>query len=147
MIRTLRVTVNGHEYDVTVEDRTDPGTSFYPQPGSMVMPSPPSAPPPSRESAGTAPAGGGAAVPPPPATAAGVQPALATGAVLAPMSGVLVEILVTQGQQVSDGETVAIIEAMKMKTPLVVEQGGTVASIDAAVGDGVQVGQQILSIS
>ncbi|HHV21595.1 MAG TPA: biotin/lipoyl-binding protein [Propionibacterium sp.] len=141
MIRTLRVTVNGHEYDVTVEDRTDPGTSFYPQPGSMVMPSPPSAPMPSRE------APPGPVTPPPPATTAGVQPALATGAVQAPMSGVLVEILVTQGQQVSDGETVAIIEAMKMKTPIVVQQGGTVASVDVAVGDGVQVGQQILSIA
>lgn len=139
MLRTLRVTVDGHEYQVTVEDLTDAGTQFYPQPGSMVTPSPStpvSASPPPAPS-----------TPAPSATAAAaVQPA-ATGAVLAPMSGVLVEILVKEGQEVAAGETVAIIEAMKMKTPIVVDHGGTVASIDVAVDDGVQVGQTILTIT
>lgn len=136
MIRTLRVTVNGHAYDVTVEDRTDTGNRLYPQPGSMTAPAAPS-------DTTTTPATG---LPTPPA-AAGVQPTLATGAVLAPMSGVLVELLVTQGQQVSAGETVAIIEAMKMKTPIVVEEGGTVATVEVAVGDGVQVGQTIVTLT
>lgn len=136
MLRTLRVTVNGHEYDVTVEDRTDTPGNLYPQPGFMA--SPPSAPPP--QSAASAPS----AAPPPSAPASSAS---ATGAVLAPMSGVIAEVLVSQGQSVADGEAVAVMEAMKMKTPIVVDKGGTVASIDVAVGDGVQVGQTILTIS
>lgn len=141
MIRTLRVTVNGHEYDVTVEDRTDTGNKLYPQPGSMTVPTAvPAESDPARTTASPTPSAQ-------PASAAGVQPTLATGAVLAPMSGVLVELLVTEGQQVSAGETVAVIEAMKMKTPIVVEGGGTVASLAVAVGDGVQVGQTILTLT
>lgn len=139
MIRTLRVTVNGHAYDVTVEDRTDTGNQLYPQPGSMAPLAPPLPP--------TAPSAGSSPPPLAPSAAAGVQPTLATGAVMAPMSGVLVELLVAQGQQVSGGETVAVIEAMKMKTPIVVEAGGTIASIDVTVGDGVQVGQTILTLT
>lgn len=138
MIRTLRVTVNGHEYDVTVEDRTDTeGNRLYPQPGSMVPPS--SSPPTTPSPAPSASVGAG--------PSASAPSASATGAVLAPMSGVLVEILVKVDQEVADGETVAVIEAMKMKTPIVVERGGTVASIDVAEGDGVQVGQSILTIA
>lgn len=141
MLRTLRVTVDGHEYQVTVEDLTDAGTQFYPQPGSMVTPTASGAPAP-------APAPSSSGPPAQPAsTSAQVHPTLATGAVLAPMSGVLVEILVKQGQEVSDGETVAVIEAMKMKTPIVVDHGGTIATIDAAVDDGVQVGQTIMTIT
>lgn len=136
MIRTLRVTVNGHVYDVTVEDRTDTGNRLYPQPGSMT--------PTASDTMTPSP---GLPLPTPAPAAAGVQPTLATGAVLAPMSGVLVELLVTPGQQVSAGETVAIIEAMKMKTPIVVEEGGTIVTVDVTVGDGVQVGQTIVTLT
>lgn len=133
MLRTLRVTVDGHEYQVTVEDLTDTGNQLYPQPGSMSMPM---APPPQQ------PPGPPPAQQPPPAPLAS-----GAGAVSSPMSGVLVELLVAVGQPVAPGDTVAVIEAMKMKTPVAVQQGGTVASIDVAVNDAVQVGQTLLTIS
>ena len=138
MIRTLRVTVDGHEYQVTVEDLTDTSTQLYPAPGSMTVPLP------------TPPPVGASPLPPTPPAAAPASAesgVAAAGAVIAPMSGVLVEILVQQGQQVPDGATVAVIEAMKMKTPVVVKQGGTVQSVSTAAGDGIQVGQTILTLS
>lgn len=139
MLRTLRVTVDGHEYQVTVEDLTDANNQLYPAPGSMTVPLPP---PPGVGASPLPPA------PPPPAAPAAAESGVAAaGAVIAPMSGVLVELLVSQGQQVPDGATVAVIEAMKMKTPVVVKQGGTVQSVSAAVGDGIQAGQTILTLS
>lgn len=149
MLRTLRVTVDGHEYQVTVEDLTDANNQLYPAPGSMTVPLP------QQPGIGAPPAAPPQPPPPPPAAAAampvaaesGAAAAAPAGAVIAPMSGVLVEILVSQGQQVPDGATVAVIEAMKMKTPVVVAQGGTVQSVSAAVGDGIQVGQTILTLS
>lgn len=63
------------------------------------------------------------------------------------MSGVVVELLTAVGKQVAPGDAVAVIEAMKMKTPIVVEKEGTVASIDVSVGDAVQVGQSLMTIS
>lgn len=138
MIRTLRVTVDGHEYQVTVEDLTDTSNQLYPAPGSMTVPLP------------TPPPVGASPLPPTPPAAAPASAesgVAAAGAVIAPMSGVLVEILVQQGQQVPDGATVAVIEAMKMKTPVVVKQGGTVQSVSTAAGDGIQVGQTILTLS
>ena len=131
MQRQLRVTVDGHEYQVTVEDLTDTGSMLYPQPGTMSP------------TATSAPAEAGPASSP----TASALPSAAAGTVLAPMTGVLVELLVTIGKHVSAGDTVAVVEAMKMKTPIVVEQTGTVASLDLAVGDPVQVGQPILTLS
>jgi glutaconyl-CoA/methylmalonyl-CoA decarboxylase subunit gamma len=136
MLRQLRITVDGHEYNVTVEDLTDTGNQLYPQHGSMVVTPPPaSAPAPQPvEQGGVSPTVG--------------APALPVGnSLVAPMSGVVVEVMVSVGQQVSAGETVAVIEAMKMKTPIVMQQSGTVAAINASVGDAVQVGQAILTLS
>lgn len=132
MQRQLRVTVDGHEYHVTVEDLTDSGNMLYPEPSTM---SPAAV---LATAAEASPASSSAASP---------VPAASAGAVIAPMSGVLVEILVSAGRQVSAGDTVAVVEAMKMKTPIVVEQAGTVESIELAVGDPVQVGQTILTLS
>ena len=44
------------------------------------------------------------------------------------------------GQAVKRGDTVIILEAMKMEIPVVAPQDGTVASIDVAVGDAVEAG-------
>lgn len=140
MIRSLRVTVDGHEYTVTVEDLTDADNQLYPHPGSMA--------PPALPAAGPTPASASPASPSRPSPTPGQATAgPADGAVVAPMSGVVVEVNVSAGQQVTPGQTVAVLEAMKMKTPIVVETAGTVESVTVSVGDGVQVGQQILTLS
>ena len=52
-----------------------------------------------------------------------------------PMPGLVVAISVTEGQQVRAGETIAIVEAMKMENVLRAERDATVAKINAHPGD------------
>ncbi|MDI1282297.1 acetyl/propionyl/methylcrotonyl-CoA carboxylase subunit alpha [Brevundimonas sp.] len=57
--------------------------------------------------------------------------------VLSPMPGLVVSIAVVPGQEVKTGETVAIIEAMKMQNILKAEHDGVVKSVGARAGDPV----------
>ncbi|MGA0546541.1 biotin carboxylase N-terminal domain-containing protein [Brevundimonas sp. VNH65] len=57
--------------------------------------------------------------------------------ILSPMPGLVVAIAVTPGQEVKEGETVAIIEAMKMQNILKAERDAVVKSIGAKAGDPV----------
>jgi len=57
--------------------------------------------------------------------------------VLSPMPGLVVSIPVTIGQEVKTGETVAIIEAMKMQNILKAERDGVIKAIGAKAGDPV----------
>ena len=56
---------------------------------------------------------------------------------LSPMPGLVVDIPVVEGQEVKTGETVAIIEAMKMQNILKAERDGKVKSVKAKAGDPV----------
>lgn len=144
MQKRLRITVDGQVYDVTVDDLTDDsGSQLYPAPGSMST-SMAAAPPGSAAAAESAqPAHLSSTT----AAAPAVAPdAAGSGAVISPMTGVLASVLVSVGQQVSSGDTVAVIEAMKMKTPLVTELSGTVAAISVAEGGAVEAGQTVLTL-
>ncbi|GAA0004715.1 hypothetical protein BDS110ZK4_60820 [Bradyrhizobium diazoefficiens] len=55
---------------------------------------------------------------------------------LCPMPGLIVSIAVTEGQEVKAGETLAVVEAMKMQNVLRAEQDGTVKKIYATAGGG-----------
>jgi propionyl-CoA carboxylase alpha chain len=57
--------------------------------------------------------------------------------VLSPMPGLVVAVPVTVGQEVKSGETVAIIEAMKMQNILKAERDGVVKAVSAKAGDPV----------
>ena len=50
-------------------------------------------------------------------------------------------------QKVSKGDTVIILEAMKMEIPVVAPEDGTVASIDVAVGDAVEAGAVMATLN
>jgi len=63
---------------------------------------------------------------------------------LSPMPGLLAQIAVAVGQQVTAGERLAVIEAMKMENILVAERDGVVAAVDAEVGESLAVDQPIL---
>ncbi|MFN3657747.1 MAG: acetyl-CoA carboxylase biotin carboxylase subunit [Pseudolabrys sp.] len=64
--------------------------------------------------------------------------------VLCPMPGLVVSIAVKQGQEVKAGETVAVVEAMKMENVLRAEIDGTVKKIHAKPGDSLAVDAVIL---
>jgi len=63
---------------------------------------------------------------------------------LSPMPGLLIDVLVKEGDTVSAGDSLAIVEAMKMENVLKAERNGTIASIVAAVGSTLDVDQKIL---
>jgi propionyl-CoA carboxylase alpha chain len=66
---------------------------------------------------------------------------------LCPMPGLVVSIAVTEGQEVKAGETLAIIEAMKMQNVLRAEQDGTVKTIAAVPGATLAVDALILEFA
>jgi len=66
---------------------------------------------------------------------------------LSPMPGLLVSVAVEVGQEVKSGETLAVIEAMKMENILRAERDGTVAKLNAKPGDSLSVDQIILEFA
>ncbi len=67
--------------------------------------------------------------------------------VLCPMPGLVVSIAVKEGQEVKAGETVAVVEAMKMENVLRAEIDGTVKTINAKPGDSLAVDAVILEFA
>ncbi|HSP50559.1 MAG TPA: acetyl/propionyl/methylcrotonyl-CoA carboxylase subunit alpha [Pseudolabrys sp.] len=67
--------------------------------------------------------------------------------VLCPMPGLVVSIAVKEGQEVKAGETVAVVEAMKMENVLRAEIDGTVKKINAKPGDSLAVDAVILEFT
>lgn len=68
------------------------------------------------------------------------------GDVRSPFSGTVVEISVGEGQEVMAGDRVAVMEAMKMQTPILSEIDGIVTALHARKGDALQPGAKILKI-
>jgi propionyl-CoA carboxylase alpha chain len=68
-------------------------------------------------------------------------------AVRCPMPGLVVSIAVTEGQEVKAGETLAVVEAMKMENVLRAERDGTVKTIHAKPGDSLAVDAVILEFA
>lgn len=66
--------------------------------------------------------------------------------ILAPLPGVILEILVNKGDKVSLGQKVAVLEAMKMENNIESDIEGTVIEIKANKGDSIMQGDVILVI-
>ena len=86
-----------------------------------------------------------------PKAAPAAAPAASAGAgsikVEAGAAGKVFKIEASVGQAVKKGDTVVIIEAMKMEIPVVAPEDGTVASIDCAVGDPVEAGAALATLN
>ena len=82
------------------------------------------------------------------ANAAAPAPAAggAAKAVTTPLPGTVMKIEVKVGQAVKAGETIAILEAMKMETPVASDVDGVVSSIAVSVGDVVGEGDTLVMI-
>jgi len=66
--------------------------------------------------------------------------------VRADMVANVMEIYVTEGADVSPGDTIVLLESMKMEIPVIAEQAGKVSRLAVSVGDVVQEGDLIISI-
>ena len=106
------VTVNGEDYKVEME----PGKA--PEKPKVARPVAAAAPAASSESAGSAPVN-------------------ANNAVKAPLPGTIIEIKVNVGDEVNAGDTVVILEAMKMANNLTAEKSGKVTAVCVQPGQSV----------
>ena len=66
---------------------------------------------------------------------------------LCPMPGLVVSVNVREGQEVKSGETLAVVEAMKMENVLTAERDGTVSKINAKKGDSLALDDVILEFA
>lgn len=89
------------------------------------------------------------ASPAPAAAPAPAAPKAAAGAkvVEAPLPGTITKVLVKPGQALKAGETVCMMEAMKMENSITVEFAGTVKSVLVEVGAQVQSGQALVELA
>jgi acetyl-CoA/propionyl-CoA carboxylase biotin carboxyl carrier protein len=70
--------------------------------------------------------------------------AMGGGAVVAPMQGTIVKVLVEEGQEVAANEAVCILEAMKMESEIRAQRGGRVAKILVKAGETVRSGEPLV---
>ncbi|WP_064093808.1 biotin/lipoyl-binding carrier protein [Rossellomorea aquimaris] len=66
--------------------------------------------------------------------------------ITASMAGTVLNILAEQGKEVSVGETVLMLESMKMEIPVEVEIAGKISEVKVNVGDFVNEGDVLLVI-
>ena len=143
-------TINGKKYEVEVEkleaykslDRNGVAAPAAPVLPASAPVQRPAAPAPAPVAAAPAPAPASAAAPAPKAAA----PAGAT-TVEAPMPGKILNIKVSAGQAVKFGETVIVMEAMKMETEIVAPADGTVSKILVKAGDSVDTGAALVALN
>ena len=65
---------------------------------------------------------------------------------ISPMAGKVVALPVAEGDLVEEGQTVIIVEAMKMENDLKAHKAGTIASIPVAAGQAVEIGDVLVVI-
>ncbi len=80
-------------------------------------------------------------------TSAAANPVSGGEPVNAPLAGNVINVPVSVGQQVNAGDTVLILEAMKMETNITAPNDGQVTSINVREGDSISVGDALLSIA
>ena len=124
-MKSYTITVNGNVYDVTVEEN-----------GAVSAPA--AAP---RRAAAPAPAAAPKAAKPA-ATGAAGSISITAGA-----AGKVVDVVAAPGAAVKKGDPVVVLEIMKMETPVVATEDGTVASINVSVGDMVEAGALLATLN
>ncbi|MCR4604860.1 MAG: biotin/lipoyl-binding protein [Eubacterium sp.] len=125
-MKNYTITVNGNMYDVTVEEKSG-GAPAAAKPAAAPAPAPAAAP-----AAPAKPASSGAA--------GGVK-------VKAPMPGKILAVKAEEGQSVSKGDVILLLEAMKMENEVVAPQDGTIASINVATGAAVEAGDVLATMN
>lgn len=127
-MKKYNITVNGTTYEVAVEEVGSSAVSYTPAPVAAPVASAPAAAPAAPKA--SAPAG-----------KAGTTP------VTAPMPGTILDMKVTVGQQVKKGDTVCVLEAMKMENDIPAPQDGVVASINLQKGASCAANDVIITLS
>ena len=122
-MKNYTITVNGNVYDVTVEENTNGAPAAAPAPRAAA-----------------------------PAPAPAAKPAAAAGAagsisITAGAAGKVVDVVAAPGAAVKKGDPVVVLEIMKMETPVVAPQDGTVANVEVAKGETVESGAVLATMN
>lgn len=120
-MKNYTITVNGNVYDVTVEENGAAGTAAPVRKAAPAAPKAPAAP----------------------------QATVGAGSIKieAGAAGKVFSIDSKPGDVVKRGDTVLVLEVMKMETPVVAPEDGTVASIDVTVGQSVEAGALLATMN
>ena len=151
-MKQYKYTINGADYDVTIDSLNGNkakvivnGMSFdVEMQGTLNESDLPDAPAADASDAPAAPKAAAPAAAPKAAAPAGA-PGKGTP-VKAPLPGVVTAINVNVGQKVKKGETVVVLEAMKMENNIAAECDGTVTSVCVAQGDSVMEGTVLVTV-
>ena len=74
------------------------------------------------------------------------RPTVDQATVASPLAGTLARVEVVAGQRVAEGELLAVVEAMKMETPLLAPFSGVVVGVSSAIGGSVAAGQAVVEL-
>jgi len=136
-MKKYKVLVNGQPYEVVVEEVKDTAGSVSPPQQVSSAPAAPKTAP-SEKKAAPQPAA------PSPQRSAGGS---ASGTVVsAPMPGSVLDVKVSAGDSVSEGDVLLILEAMKMENEVTSPAAGVIKSINVSVGATVNTGDPMIVI-
>lgn len=118
----LKITIDQKVYEVEVEasepeQRQLPPVGFFNQPGAVRVPAAPA-----------------------PTAAANTPVENEDKVCRSPISGIVVKVTAQPGQNIQTGDTLLVLEAMKMETNITAPAAGKIAKINVAGGDPVQAG-------
>jgi biotin carboxyl carrier protein len=141
-MKRYNVTVNGVVYIVEVEEEGASAEKKRPVsvPAPQASVPAPQAPVPAPQAPASAP------VPAPAPAPAAKTPAANAIAIDCPMPGNIRDILVAPGQAVKSGETLLVLEAMKMENEIVAPQDGVVDTIRVTKGASVNAGDVLITL-
>ncbi len=121
-IKEYTITVNGTAYDVTVEEKgASAGAPAAATPAASAAPAP------------------------------AAKPAASSGAgsikVTAGAAGKVFKISASAGNELKAGDTIMVLEVMKMETPVVAPKDGVIATIDTTEGTMVEAGELLATMN
>mgnify|MGYP001736188865 FL=1 len=160
-MKEYKYKINGNEYSVAIIDlegdkaavevngvsyQVDILTEGYTAPAPRPAAKPAAAPAPAPAAAPAAPAPAPQPIAPAAPAAEPAAPAGKGTAVQSPLPGVILDIKVAVGDQVKAGQTMAILEAMKMENNINAECDGVITAIKVSKGDNILEGSDIVII-
>lgn len=140
-MRKFIVQVNGVQYDVEIEE-IGGAQAYAPAPPVQSIPAPaaPAAPAPAAPAAPAAQAAPAAPAAPAQSAPAPSQQSVGGETINAPLPGTVLDIKVSVGQNVSKGDLLFVLEAMKMENEILAAHDGVIASVNVQKGAAVNSG-------
>ena len=145
MTRNFKLTLNGRTYDVEVGDLSENPVTVLVDGWEHKVTVPDGAVPSAPRPARPAPARASAAAPPAVQASRPAPAAVSSDSALrAPMPGKIVRVNVSEGDSVSQGDALIVLESMKMENTLSSAVDGVVKAVHVSADDSVQQGQTLV---